>query len=353
MIISKIKISPDNTIESALKLLNKTGTGSLVVVDKKNKLLGTISDGDLRKNILKKKHSLKNKISKIFNKKPMVVEEKNFNLQKLFKIFKKHKFDLIPVVDKNNNLKKVITWDQFLNKNFRSFHKKKCPVVIMAGGKGTRLKPFTNILPKPLIPIKNKPAITHIIENFSNQGFKKIHITVNFKSDILKAYFRELKLNQNINLSLENKALGTAGSLSNLKKHLKKDFIVTNCDILADIDFNKLIEDHFKKNNDMTITLSKKEVKVPYGVCNTYRDKLLDIDEKPTNFYKINVGIYVINSKIISLIPKNKFFEMTDLIQKAINRKFRVGVYEIGKNKWVDVGEWSKYHDAIKNNFFK
>ena len=212
------------------------------------KILGTLSDGDIRKAILKN-FDLTQRIEFIYKKNPYVLLENKFSKKDANKLFLDYKIDLIPIVDKNSKVKDFISWNNF----FGDTQKKKeldIPVIIMAGGQGDRLQPFTKVLPKPLIPINDKPIIEHVIENFLKFGIKNYYLSVNFKSRVLKAYFEESKHNYEISFLEEDKPLGTSGSLKLLKKHNLKSFIVTNCDTIIDIDLNDFYEFH-KTNNKL------------------------------------------------------------------------------------------------------
>tara|TARA_Y100000310_G_C20548974_1_gene747072 strand:- start:522 stop:1190 length:669 start_codon:yes stop_codon:yes gene_type:complete len=218
----------------------------------------------------------------------------------------------------------------------------------MAGGKGTRLEPFTNVLPKPLVPINEKPVIEHIIEKFVENKVSNFFITLNYKSKILKAYFQEMKPKFKLSFIDEPKPLGTAGGLGLLDGKLKKPFIVANCDTIININFDDLIHFHISNGNDITLVASSKEHIVPYGTCKlTKKGYLEKIVEKPKFDFFVNVGLYVLNPALLKLIPKNKTYDMTDLIKLAKTKKKQIGVYPIDDGSWIDVGQWSEYHKAV------
>lgn len=348
--MKNINILTNITIKQAMKKLSNTSQKCLIVVNKENKLLGTITDGDLRRALLKG-NKLTNFISSIYNKKPIYVNHKNISYEYVKKILTVNKINLVPVVDNKKNVLNYITLE-----NIITTHKKKTikkldiPVVIMAGGKGTRLEPFTKILPKPLIPIKNKPIIQHIIDNFYSFGLKNFYLTVNYKSLILKAFFAESKMKYKVNFVEESKPLGTAGSLLLLKNKIKKSFIVTNCDTLIDIDINMLYKFHLKNKFDLTLVASTKEVTIPYGKCIINNEGNLDyIDEKPKLNYLVNTGMYIINPKILDIIPKDKIYHITDLIKDIKKEGKQVGIYPIEEKSWNDVGVWNEYFKVEKN----
>lgn len=347
--MEKIIINKNATINLALKQLKFSGTKCLVVLDKNKKLLGTLTDGDLRKKIIISGNT-KGKINKIFNTKPYVVfeEEINKNKKKLRQLFIKKKISLIPIIKKNYEFLKVLTYENLIEKNLK-FRKSNiiCPIVIMAGGQGTRLRPFTNILPKPLMPINDKTVIEKIITNFKQQGFKEFIITINYKSEILKAYFKELKLNVKIKIFEEKNPLGTVGVLSSLKK-LTQDFILTNCDNIYNFEYSKMLKSHKNSKNDLTMCTTQKKLKVPYGVCEIKNSNIIKLIEKPKYKFKVNAGIYVIKKTILKLIKKNKKLDMDEFLLLLLNKNKKIGSFEIKENQWNDTGQWNELKKTIK-----
>ena len=343
-----ILIEKNITIKDSLRILSKVGRKCLIVVSKKNILLGTLSDGDLRKAILKGK-DINTKIDKIYNKNPYFFYENKKNKQDIKSILVKKNLEVIPIV---NNKKKIIELNYFSDFFTNSISKlakyKNLNVVIMAGGEGKRLEPFTAILPKPLIPINDKPIIEHIIEKFQKKNILNFYITVNYKSKILKAFFDEFNPTININFIDEDKPLGTASSLKLVKNKIKKPFFVTNCDTIVDINYEDLYEAHMINKNDITLVASQKEYIFPYGACKlTSKGYLRSIAEKPKFDFLINVGLYIVNPQVLNLIPLGKKFNMTDLIEKAKKNKKQIGIFPIDDSSWTDIGQWSEYHKAI------
>ena len=239
--MKKIFIQSNSSIKEALRQLDKTSEGCLIVVNKKNKLLGTLSDGDLRRIILKGK-LINDKINGIYEKKPTFIKKENYSLNHIKDLFLKKMIDVIPIVDNSKKVIDLVFFSELFKKNRNNKHAKNLStvVVIMAGGKGTRLEPFTNVLPKPLVPINEKPIIEHIIEKFIRNKFYNFIITLSYKNKILRAYFQEMKPKFKLSFIDEPKPLGTVGGLSLLKSKLKKPFIVTNCDTIIDVNFEVL-----------------------------------------------------------------------------------------------------------------
>jgi len=341
-------IEPDITIRQSLKRLNQGGEKCLIVIDKKNTLLGTLSDGDLRKAILLGAE-IKDSISGIYQKNPTVLVVGSFSLRQVKKLFVKYKFDLIPIINDENELVDVLTWDAVFKNGEKLIREKiNVPVVIMAGGKGTRMEPFTKVLPKPLIPIHEKPIIEHIIERFTDIGCSNFHLTVNYKGKILKAYFEELQPKYNVSFVDEEEPLGTAGSLRYLEEKFEKPFFVTNCDIIIKADYNSLYEFHQKNGFDITLVASAKEYVIPYGTCELNGDgHLSHINEKPKYDFLVNTGLYVLNPDILKLIPQNKFYHITHLIEDLKNSGKKVGVFPVDDDAWIDIGQWAEYKNAL------
>ena len=338
----KTFIQLNQTIRDALKSLNISGSKLCIVVDKKYLFKGVLNDGDIRRALLIGK-TLDTKIKYIYNKKPFVLRE-NFNKKKSLKKLKLKKIDQAPIINKKKVLG-VFNIDKSIFQNLN------VPVVIMSGGYGLRLKPFTNILPKPLIPLNNKPVIDHIIDKFVVSGIKNFYISINKNShQIMKSYFYQKKNKYKIKFIEEKIPLGTAGSIKYLKKN-KKDFFVTNCDVIFDINFNKLYDFHKKNKYDFTLVVSYEENLLSYGVCRLKKNGLLKtIEEKPTFSYLANCGLYLMSPKIFKAMPKkiNHSLDMNELISLALKKKFRIGTFIVSRNSWHDVGQWKEYNNTLK-----
>ena len=346
--MKNLTIEPDITIRQAMKKLSDSGQKCLVIIDSNNKLLGTLSDGDLRKSILNGVE-MSEPIKKYYQSKPTVIIDGHYKIEEVKKIFTEKRFDLIPVVNNEKKLIDIFIWGDILN-NGKENKKKTIavPVVIMAGGKGTRMEPFTKVLPKPLIPIHEKPIIEHIIEQFTEIDCSEFYLTVNFKAKILKAFFEELKPEYSVDFVDEEVPLGTAGSLKYLEGRFTKPFFLTNCDIIIKADYKSIYEFHQKNNYDITLVASTKEYIIPYGTCelNT-KGHLSHINEKPKYDFLINTGLYILNPDILKIIPKNKFYHITHLIKDAKNKGKKIGVFSVDDEAWIDIGQWTEYQKAI------
>ena len=343
-----LTVGPTTTIKQAMKKLDQTAEKCLLVVDGENRLLGTLTDGDLRRAILKGVQ-FSGSIQNYFNDHPIVFTENLADKEKLKHEFLKHKIDLIPLINSSLTLVGYKTWeDVFGNGNSRNKKSLRVPVVIMAGGRGTRLEPFTKILPKPLVPINDNPIIEHIIEKFIKIGCIDFFLTVNYKGRILKAYFEELSPTYTVSFIDEPQPLGTAGSLKLLLGKFSQPFFVTNCDIIINSDYREIYKFHKDNNFDITLVASVKDYIIPYGTCELNNSgHLSHINEKPKYEFLINTGLYIINPDILELIPDDKLYHITHLIDSAKKTGKKIGVFPIDEDAWFDVGQWAEYSKTI------
>ena len=213
----------------------------------------------------------------------------------------------------------------------------------MAGGKGERMLPFTKVLPKPLLPAGNKAMVERIIDSFTQYGVSDIHMTINYMGDTIKAFFSD-KERLNINFIDENHPLGTAGGLKKISTKLKHPFFVSNCDTLIKTDLYEFYQFHIKNKYDISLIASLKNYQVPYGVCNVGKNGiLLDLIEKPEQSYLISTGLYIINPTVLDLLEKDKYSDMTELMNLLKNDGGKIGVYPVSESSWIDVGQWKEY----------
>jgi len=345
-----ILIHYKKTIRESMLLLEKTGESCLIVIDDNKKMMGTLTDGDIRRNILKNRNfnlTLKN----IFNVKPKFVYESNFELKEVKKLMLKFKIDLVPILNSNKEVINYFTWEEIFNTKKKNKVFVKSPqLVIMAGGRGTRLRPFTNVLPKPLIPVGDKTIIEIILDSFSNFGINKFFISINHKSHIIKSFFKELNFNYKVKFVEEDRPLGTAGSLRKLDKKISSPFFLTNCDTLTKVNYLDLMNFHKKNKFLLTLVASSKDYKIPYGVCELDEEgNLKKIREKLKSNYLVNVGLYVLSPEVLKMVPRNQSYDITDLIKDIKKRGYKVGIYPVHESLWRDVGEWDSYKKAVEN----
>jgi dTDP-glucose pyrophosphorylase len=320
----------------------------ILYVFEEEHFLGIVTIGDIQRAIIKNV-SLDSQILSILdkNKKYAHVSEP---IEDVMKKMQYMRAESMPVVDVNGELIDVYFWKDFFDvDSVPERNKIYLPVVIMAGGKGTRLKPLTNVIPKPLIPIGDKTILEEIMDQFESIGCKKFFMSVNYKYDMIEFYLNQLDKHYDIEFFIEDKPLGTIGSITLLKDKITTPFFVSNCDIRIDQDFRDVYEYHKDNNNDITIVSAIKSFRIPYGVIETGKNGLMKgITEKPELSYMINTGVYLLNPDLIVEIPDGEFFHITQLIEKVCSRGGRVGCFPISDGQWQDMGEWPEYLKMIK-----
>jgi dTDP-glucose pyrophosphorylase len=341
----KLFVKPNLPLKEALKQMDKITLQVLIVVDEEDRILGIITDGNIRRAIIKGL-SFDAPISLMMTKNPIVINNSSDKKEAL-QLMRKHEIRHIPVIDDKNKVIGIYLWTDFLKKGEIRYSKKGNSVVIMAGGKGARLDPFTKILPKPLIPIEEKPIIEIIMDNFKRYGFDKFIISLNYKAEMIKMYFSENPNNYEISYIQEENFLGTIGALSLIKNKLDNTFIVSNCDVIIDVNFDTLLNYHRESKNQITVLGVIRHIKIPYGVLKMQNADLEEITEKPDYHFIVNSGIYILEPDIIDLIPRNKITDMPDLLLLAKKRGFKVQVYPANCS-WFDIGEWGEYKKAIE-----
>jgi len=343
-----LTIKHGSRIKDALRQLEETERKTLFVVDDENRLIGTLTDGDIRRWILSE-GSLDGMVDRVCNTDPFVACE-NYDPEQIKQVMLERKIGCIPVLNSIREIVEVLFWENLFGEGLARKSKRPIglPVVIMAGGKGTRLDPFTKILPKPLIPLGDKTVIEIIIDSFVDCGIDKFYISVNYKSKIIKSYFEELEPAYEIEYIHEDLPLGTAGSLTYLRGKLDSSLIVTNCDIIIKADYHDIVEFHAVNDYDVTLVASLKNYNIPYGVCEIENGGTLKcILEKPEYNFLVNTGMYVLKPTTLALIPENEFFHITHLIEKVAAEGGKVGVYPISDKSWIDTGEWAEYKKAL------
>lgn len=349
-IMESLLVPTNIAIKHAMNKLTETSEKILFVVDNndRNLIVGTVTDGDIRRGLLDGL-SFTDRIEKVMCRDfTFISADKEDKKEIAQKIMHEEKIEQIPVLDKKRHIIDVILWtDVFFEDEVKTeMQFKENSVVIMAGGKGTRLAPFTNILPKSLMPIGDKAVLEIIMEKFYKYGFKNFILVLNYKKDYIKAFLKEKDFPYNISWVEEDDFRGTAGGLSLLADDFKETFIVSNCDVIVDADFEDLLDWHKKHRNLMTLVGCHKEIKIPYGVLKLGNEKLHSLVEKPLYDVIINTGIYVLEPEVISLIDSKEAVDMNVLIDKA-SQKGKVSVYSIS-NGWFDIGQLEEYKNTLK-----
>jgi dTDP-glucose pyrophosphorylase len=260
--------------------------------------------------------------------------------------------EFMPILDEQGEIVDIIFWDEVSEESLRQSEAlKDTPVVLMAGGQGTRLRPITNIIPKPLIPIGEFPVIHQIIRRFQQFSSKEFHVSVNYKWQMIQQYFEDLEESIDVQYYKEDKPLGTAGSLALMKSKLDKTFFVSNCDIIVDDDYEAIFNYHKKNRNDVTIVACVNSYDIPYGVIHTDENGLYqDMTEKPTINYLLNTGMYVLEPSLLEMVEEGRIFHITELIAKAKDQNKRIGVFPITEKSWIDIGEWKGYLNTFMDD---
>lgn len=326
--------SKDLTLEEVLETLDINGNGVLPLVDKENHLVGIITDGDIRRGILNKKSVLQ-----MVNFSPKSINsslgEEGIESQ-LKNMRKRH----LPVVDDDKKLIDILILDDIkLKRNKNS-------IIIMAGGLGSRLGELTKYQPKPMLKVGEKPLLENMIEMLKDQGFYDFYISVNYKANIIKEYFRDgSEFGIKIKYLEEKKRLGTAGALSLIEKKLKYPFFVINGDIITTQNFNTMKKFHSKERAVATMGIRNHTITNPYGVIKIENGKVKTFEEKPRYTSFINAGIYLLNPEVLDIIPYNTYYDMPELFKTLINSKKNIAAYEL-KSYWIDIGHTSDYERA-------
>lgn len=336
-------IPPNATLLEAFKMMDAIDKKLLLVLDIDRKFNGLISAGDIQRAIISNK-PLNTEVKDILRS-DIKVAKPSDSMELIKKMMFDYRMEFCPVVNSKNEIVNIYYWeDVFTQKELTPEKQFNLPVVIMAGGMGTRLKPLTNVLPKPLIPIGKKTMLEEIFERFGRFGCTTFNISVNYKADLIEYYINSLNLTYTINYFREDKPLGTAGSLHLLKGHINTTFIVTNCDILIEQDYSEILGYHYENKNEITLVAALKYFPIPYGTIETGDNgQLISLLEKPELTFKINSGMYILEPNLIGEIPNDTFFHITDLIEKVKQRNGKIGVFPISENSWKDIGDWSEY----------
>lgn len=341
-------IEPNTSILLALKKMDDLGVKSLMVSFGEGILDGILSIGDIQRAIIKS-INLDMAVSSILRSNPKVLHLDQ-SPEEVKALMVKYRMEFLPIVDsESRRLVKIYFWSDFFQDIVMAPAKQfELPVVIMAGGMGTRLRPLTNVIPKPLIPIGDKTIIEHIFEQFARYGCNDFYISVNYKAELINYYLKEQDLTYNLHYFQEDHPLGTAGSLSLLKGIIKTTFFVTNCDIIIEQDYSEILEYHRENRNEITVVAALKHYPIPYGTIETGENgHLLQLTEKPELTFKINSGMYILEPHLLNEIPENTFFHITQLIQEVKQRSGSVGVFPVSEKSWKDIGDWHEYRNFL------
>lgn len=334
-----VLISPEQTILDALRIIDTGSKQIALVVDREQYLLGTITDGDIRRGILRGE-SLESPATSVMNSAPLTASLSD-SKEKIFSLMKRRQLRQIPIINDKGQLVRIDLLDSMLNREERTNW-----VVLMAGGLGTRLSPLTDNCPKPLLKLGNKPILEIIMENFIESGFKRFYISVNYRAEMIEEYFGDgSKWSVEIRYLNETQRLGTAGALSLIDETPEEPMFVMNGDLLTKVNFQQLLEYHIETKALATMCVREYEYQVPYGVVKVDDHRLLSIEEKPTHKYFISGGIYVVDPKALDFVPSNSFYDMPTLFEQLIGDNQETTVFPI-REYWLDIGRMDDFNRA-------
>jgi len=345
--LNRVVVSPHTTVGAALKVMDESGDRIVLVADAERVLLGLITDGDVRRFILAAR-SLDEPVTAAMNDHPVTLSAHS-TPEDAREVMVSRRIECVPLLDGAGRLTDAVWWlDLFETPESEPEHVG-LPVVVMAGGAGTRLSPYTNILPKPLMPIGERTILELIMDRFGAHGCGPFYLSVNYKAELIRAYLADVDVPWQVEYVHETRPLGTAGSLSLLRDRISTTFFLTNCDIVVDADYADILKHHRESGNRITLVASMRHFAVPYGVCETAEGgALVRITEKPQFDFLVSTGFYVIESDVLADIEDDAFVHVTDIINGYLERGERVGVYPVSARSWVDIGEMDSLHDSLE-----
>lgn len=333
-------VSPETKIRKVIEVIESSKLKISFVVDCNNILIGSVTDGDIRRGILNG-ISLDDKVTNVMKSNPLSAKYGD-SKELILNLMKRTDIRQIPIVDEDGRIFSVENYSDYLSQNISENI-----VILMAGGLGNRLNPLTTNCPKPLLKVGEKPVLETILESFIEQRFLNFYISVNYKAEMIQKYFNDgSHWGVNIKYLHETKRMGTAGSLGLLKVNTKKPIIVINGDLLAKLNYCSLLNFHKENKVEATMCVREYDMQIPYGVITTNeKNNIVKIEEKPFKQYFINAGIYVLQPEVLEIIPKDSNYDMPMLFEKLIQNKSKTIVFPI-RDYWLDIGQMDDYERA-------
>ena len=334
-----ILLKPTSLIKEALTVINIGAMGIALVVDENEKLIGTLTDGDIRRGLLNNL-GLEDSIENIIFRTPTVCTIENTK-EEILRIALDKKLYQIPIVDGSGRLVGIEEVDTLLRPRIKTNR-----VVLMVGGLGTRLRPLTEKTPKPMLKVGNRPILETIILNFKKYGFINIVLSVSYKSEVIEKYFRDgSDFGVNIEYIHEEQRMGTVGALSLMRDKLNEPFFVMNGDLLTNINFEQMMDYHLSNSSIATMGVREYDFQVPYGVVNINDKDIISIEEKPVHKFFVSGGVYILDTKSLDFIPDNKFYDMPILFEILIKNNLKTISFPIHEY-WLDIGRMEEFKRA-------
>lgn len=346
-VLAGLSVHTGSTIGSALRRMDEAARKVVLVTNAEGRLAGIATDGDVRRWILSGR-TLDNPIDAAMNPEPYVVGI-DYDRNALRQHMVESRIESVPVVDADGRVFDIVWWTDFMGGEPESERPQLgCPVVIMAGGRGSRLAPYTHVLPKPLIPLGERPIIDLIMERFSAFGCREFHVSLGYKADLIRAYLSDSA--HTISYYDEDEPLGTAGSLTMMAGELDETFFLSNCDILVDADYAEILQTHRAGGHAVTLVVSAKHVTIPYGVCDVGPGgRLVGMKEKPSLDFLVSTGMYVLEPEVIGRVPEGATTHLTDLVESCLRDGVSVGVYPVSEESWIDVGQMEQLQSHLRH----
>lgn len=345
MIDEQLLVSANESIRNAIDKLVLGGKKAVFIVDDNMKFLGLFTNGDMR-GILLSETDFSQPISDVMNRFPIVFSSKTEAID----YSKTHTLIVYPVVDNGYLVDAIFEDDDCFTRDLSYRDLYNVPLVMMAGGKGTRLYPYTKVLPKALIPIGDYTVSERIIQSFVKYGCKDVYMILNHKAGMIKSYFSDVKKDYNLFFETEEQFLGTGGGLSLIRDKIKTTFMVSNCDILIEDDLSCAYKTHVNKKNMITMICSSKAFSIPYGVIKSNENgEILEIEEKPKFNYLVNTGVYVIEPCALDLLENNEVIGLPDLVERCSEHGMKVGIFPVSDQAWLDMGQFDTMNHMLEH----
>lgn len=349
--ISHLTIDKTASLLEAMRQMDENDCKSLLVTQE-GQYYSLISIGDIQRRILAT-GSMDYRVGDVLRTN-ITVGRTTETAAQLRAQMEERRIELLPILDEQDQLSDVIFWrDRYQTRQRKIKRLGDIPVVIMAGGKGTRLKPITDVIPKPLVPLGGKPMVETIMDSFCEEGCCRFYLSVNYKADFIKFHFDSIPDKAyEVHYFKEPEPLGTAGSLRLLKDTITSTFFVSNCDIIIDQDYHEILAYHRANNNELTAVATIKEYHIPYGTMEVSENGLLTrLTEKPNLTYYVNAGVYILEPHLLEEIPeRDGLFHITHLMEQILERNGKVGVFPVSEGAWMDIGNWKEY-DKSQSSF--